>query len=53
MGIYSELRGYVLAHRQCGEMDTEVGPQTDGGERGPQLGPVGRQVILTIGPRHA
>lgn len=33
MGIYHELRGFVLVHRKCGDMRAEVGPQTDSGYR--------------------
>jgi hypothetical protein len=33
MGIYDELRGFVLAHRKCGDMKAGVGPQTDSGYR--------------------
>ena len=33
MGIYNELRGFILVHRKCGDMKAEVGPQTDSGYR--------------------
>jgi hypothetical protein len=33
MGIYNELRGFVLVHRTCGEMKADVSPQTDSGYR--------------------
>ena len=33
MGIYNELRDFVLVHRTCGEMRADVGPQTDSGYR--------------------
>jgi hypothetical protein len=33
MSIYRELRGFVLAHRTCGDLKAAVGPQTDAGYR--------------------
>ena len=33
MGIYNELRGFVLVHRKCGDLKAEVDPQTDSGCR--------------------
>jgi hypothetical protein len=33
MGVYSDLRGFALAHRSCGELRGDADPLTPAGYR--------------------
>jgi len=33
MGVYAELRGFVLAHRSCGQLRGNADPETPSGYR--------------------